>query len=296
VSILPVHEPAGKPPRGALTAGSLCTGYGGLDLAVMAVTGARLAWTAETDKYAAAVLARHWPDVPNLGDVAALDWATVPPVHLVSAGWPCQDISYAGPGAGITEGTRSGIFSGGSNRYKSGNLTDRPGRAAVNLSMRACRVLHLLQLCTGRAPEQRQEEHHTPADVLRKLSRRCSSTTSCNSGVTPGEGLWLKIADGLRHLRPAYVFLENVAALRTRGLGKVLGDLAALGYDAQWVCLRAADAGAPHRRDRLLILGVRPGEAARLAAAADPGGGELQRRGGPADVDGAPGPAEAARP
>lgn len=50
MSILPVHEPAGKPPRGALTAGSLCTGYGGLDLAVMAVTGARLAWTAETDQ------------------------------------------------------------------------------------------------------------------------------------------------------------------------------------------------------------------------------------------------------
>jgi len=140
----------------------------------------------------------------------------VPPVDLVSAGWPCQDISYAGPGAGITEGTRS--------------------------------------------------------------------------------GLWLKIADGLRQLRPAFVFLENVAALRTRGLGKVLGDLAALGYDAQWVCLRAADAGAPHRRDRLLILAVRPGEAARLAAAADPGRRELQRRGGPADVDGAPGPAEAARP
>ena len=216
MSILPAQEPAGKPPRGALTVGSLCTGYGGLDLAVMAVTGARLAWTAETDKYAAAVLARHWPDVPNLGDVTALDWATVPPVDLVSAGWPCQDISYAGPGAGITEGTRS--------------------------------------------------------------------------------GLWLTIADGLGRLRPSYVFLENVAALRTRGLAKVLGDLAALGYDAQWTCLRASDAGAPHRRDRLLILGVRPGTAGRLAAAADPGRRELQRRRGPADLDGPPGPAEAARP
>ena len=98
MSILPAQHPAGKPPRGALTAGSLCTGYGGLDLAVMAVTGARLAWVAETDRYAAAVLAHHWPGVPNLGDVTALDWAQVPPVDLVSAGWPCQDISYAGPG------------------------------------------------------------------------------------------------------------------------------------------------------------------------------------------------------
>ena len=50
----------------------------------MAVTGARLAWAAETDRYAAAVLARHWPDVPNLGDITALDWAAVPPVDLVS--------------------------------------------------------------------------------------------------------------------------------------------------------------------------------------------------------------------
>ena len=116
MSILPAQHPAGKPPRVALTAGSLCTGYGGLDLAVTAVTGARLAWVAETDQYAAAVLAHHWPGVPNLGDVTALDWAKVPPVDLVSAGWPCQDISYAGPGAGITEGTRSGIFSRGAKR------------------------------------------------------------------------------------------------------------------------------------------------------------------------------------
>jgi hypothetical protein len=98
VSTLPPQNPASAPPGGPLTAGSLCSGYGGLDLAVMAVTGARLAWCAETDRYAAGVLAHHWPGVPNLGDVTALDWAAMPPVDLVSAGWPCQDISYAGPG------------------------------------------------------------------------------------------------------------------------------------------------------------------------------------------------------
>jgi hypothetical protein len=48
-----------------LTAGSLCTGYGGLDIATAAVLGARLAWVAEADPHAAAVLARNWPDVPN---------------------------------------------------------------------------------------------------------------------------------------------------------------------------------------------------------------------------------------
>ena len=93
-----------------LTAGSLCTGYGGLDLAAAAVLGARLAWVAEADPHAAAVLARQWPGVPNLGDITALDWAQVPPVDLVTAGWPCQDISYSGTGAGITEGTRSGLW------------------------------------------------------------------------------------------------------------------------------------------------------------------------------------------
>jgi len=103
VSTRSAQRPAGAPPVGPLTAGSLCSGYGGLDLAVMAVTGARLAWCAEIDRYAVGVLAHRWPGVPNLGDVTALNWATVPPVDLVSAGWPCQDISYAGPGAGIAE-------------------------------------------------------------------------------------------------------------------------------------------------------------------------------------------------
>ena len=46
----------------------------------------------------------------RFGDITALDWAAVPPVDLVTAGWPCQDISYAGPGNGITEGTRSGLW------------------------------------------------------------------------------------------------------------------------------------------------------------------------------------------
>jgi len=65
---------AGTPPArraGQLRSGSLCTGYGGLDLAVMAVLGARLAWCAESDRHAAAVLAARYPGVPNLGDITA---------------------------------------------------------------------------------------------------------------------------------------------------------------------------------------------------------------------------------
>ncbi|MHB1876469.1 MAG: DNA cytosine methyltransferase [Streptosporangiaceae bacterium] len=136
----------------------------------------------------------------------------------------------------------------------------------------------------------------TLEDTPRNPGERLARATPRNKKRTPRKGLWLTIADGLRRLRPSYVFLENVAALRTRGLEKVLGDLAALGYDAQWLCLRAADAGAPHRRDRLLLLAVRPGAAARLAVAADPGRRELQRRGVPPNLAGTPGPAEEARP
>ena len=91
---------ADGPPSRRLWSGSLCTGYGGLDLAAAAVLGARLAWCAESDRHAAALLAARYPGVPNLGDITALDWAAVPPVDLITAGWPCQDISYSGPGTG----------------------------------------------------------------------------------------------------------------------------------------------------------------------------------------------------
>ena len=50
--------------------------------------------------------------------------------------------------------------------------------------------------------------------------------------------------------------MENVAALRRRGLDVVHTDLAALGYDTSWTCLRASDIGAAHRRDRLFLLAV----------------------------------------
>ncbi|GAA0932415.1 DNA cytosine methyltransferase [Nonomuraea longicatena] len=160
----------------APTMGSVCTGYGGLDLAVSAVLGARPAWVADPDPGAARILAHHWPEVPNLGDITALDWASVPRVDVLTAGFPCQDLSHAGRGAGIRKDTRS--------------------------------------------------------------------------------GLWLTIAHAVGVLRPRLLLLENVAAIATRrpGLDVVLADLAALGFDAEWTCLRASDVGAPHRRDRWFCL------------------------------------------
>jgi DNA (cytosine-5)-methyltransferase 1 len=68
-------------------------------------------------------------------------------------------------------------------------------------------------------------------------------------------GLWSEFARILREIRPRYCFLENSPMLVGRGLGRVLGDLAALGYDARWNVLGAAAVGARHRRDRIWITG-----------------------------------------
>jgi DNA (cytosine-5)-methyltransferase 1 len=173
--------------RAALRIGSLCTGYGGLDMAIVSVLGGHPVWCADNDRHAAVVLDARYPDVPNLGDLTSLDWRTVESVDIISAGFPCQDISYSGRGAGIEKGARSGI--------------------------------------------------------------------------------WKNIVTGIRILRPKVVVVENVAALRRRGLDRVLGDLAELGYYAVWASVRASDVGAPHRRERTFILGYGPGAGTILAPA-----------------------------
>jgi len=67
-------------------------------------------------------------------------------------------------------------------------------------------------------------------------------------------GLWRQYARLIGELRPKFVIVENVAALLERGMGDVLGDLASLGYDAEWHCIPASAVGAPHRRDRVWII------------------------------------------
>jgi len=93
-----------------LTVGSLFSGIGGLDLAVEDVTGGRVVWQSEIEPGPVKVLEQHWPGVPNLGDITAIDWTQVQPVDVLCGGFPCQDISTAGRGAGIKEGTRSGLW------------------------------------------------------------------------------------------------------------------------------------------------------------------------------------------
>lgn len=67
-------------------------------------------------------------------------------------------------------------------------------------------------------------------------------------------GLWREVMRAVRVVRPRFVVLENVAALLRRGVDKVLGDLAADGYDAEWDCIPASHVGAPHNRDRWFAL------------------------------------------
>ena len=86
----------------------------------------------------------------------------------------------------------------------------------------------------------------------------CQDISSAGKGAgISGErsGLWAEMARVVCEVRPRYVFVENSPMLTLRGLGQVLRDLAAMGYDARWCVLGACDAGAPHKRERIWILG-----------------------------------------
>ncbi|MET9816905.1 DNA cytosine methyltransferase [Streptomyces sp. NPDC006355] len=154
----------------------LCAGYGGLGMAVEELTGDKVAYVAEVDEAASKVLAHRFPDVPNIGDITAYDWTQLEGlVDIITAGFPCQDISNAGKRKGI-EGERSGI--------------------------------------------------------------------------------WKNVCEAVGILRPRLLFLENVAAIRGRGLSTVAEDLAAVGYDLLWTTLRASEVGPPHQRPRWFGLAV----------------------------------------
>lgn len=90
--------------------GSLCSGYEGLGMAVQSVIGGELAWVADNDPGAAAILAHRFPSVPNLHDITTVNWAAAEPVDVLTAGFPCQDVSCAGARRGLREGTRTGVW------------------------------------------------------------------------------------------------------------------------------------------------------------------------------------------
>jgi len=93
-----------------LKIGSLFSGVGGLDLGVQAVIGGQVVWHVEFGAAPSKVLAHHWPDVPNFGDITKVDWANVEPIDVLTGGFPCQDVSLAGARAGMNDTTRSGLW------------------------------------------------------------------------------------------------------------------------------------------------------------------------------------------
>lgn len=179
-----------------MRSGELFAGVGGLGMAVDQMFGADPAWFCEFDTAPSKVLAYHHPDVPNFGDVTAVDWKTTPRVNILAGGFPCQDVSLAGRRKGMGEGTRSGLWS----EFAKAIDEIRPDWVVIE-------------------------------NVRGLLS------ADANSNMEPCP---LCVGDNPGHV--------------LRALGAVLGDLADLGFDAEWTGIRASDVGAPHGRFRVFIL------------------------------------------
>ena len=196
--------------------GSLFSGFGGLDMGVQQVLGGTVAWHVEFDDAPSKILAHHWPDIPNYGDITAVDWAEVEPVDVLTGGFPCQDVSLAGARAGLTDGTRSGLWS----EFAKAISALRPQLVVIE------NVRGLLSAKTI------EEANETDSDM----------EPSTGSVGEP----------------------ERVSGSVLNAFGRVLGDLAVLGYDAEWVGVRAADAGAPHGRYRVFIVAHPTSDTGRL--------------------------------
>jgi DNA (cytosine-5)-methyltransferase 1 len=88
----------------------------------------------------------------------------------------------------------------------------------------------------------------------------CQDISAAGKGAgIDGErsGMWGEMARVIHEVQPRFAFVENSPMLTSRGLGRVLGDLATMGFDARWGVLGAADVGANHQRDRIWILARR---------------------------------------
>lgn len=82
------------------------------------------------------------------------------------------------------------------------------------------------------------------------------SNAGSREGISGSKSsLWAEYARLIREVRPTYVFLENVASIRSKGLDTVIGDLAQLGFNAEWACFKASSVGAPHSRNRWFCFG-----------------------------------------
>jgi DNA (cytosine-5)-methyltransferase 1 len=94
------------------------------------------------------------------------------------------------------------------------------------------------------------------------------SRAGLKRGTADPRWMWPAMAGSIRDLRPRYALMENVTGLLAAGMGCVLGDLAALGYDAEWDCVPASAVGAHHQRDRVFILAYPQGQREELRPSA----------------------------
>ena len=85
-----------------LTVGSLFSGIGGFDLGLERA-GMKVIWQSEIDEFASKVLKKHWPDVPNLGDITKVDWTNIERPDVICGGYPCQPFSTAGKRGGASD-------------------------------------------------------------------------------------------------------------------------------------------------------------------------------------------------
>jgi DNA (cytosine-5)-methyltransferase 1 len=85
----------------------------------------------------------------------------------------------------------------------------------------------------------------------------CQDISAAGKGAgIDGErsGMWKQMARIISEVRPSYVYVENSPMLTRRGIGTVLGDLASMGFDAEWGVFSAAQVGAKHKRERIWIV------------------------------------------
>jgi DNA (cytosine-5)-methyltransferase 1 len=124
-------------------------------------------------------------------------------------------------------------------------------------------------------------EHMRPVDVLcGGFPCQDLSFAGRRAGID-GErsGLWSEYVRAIRTLRPHYIIVENVPGLLTNAyMGRVLGDLAESGYDAEWDCLPASAFGAHHRRDRVWIVAYPKGSRCEGDEILSPDSGSIRAR------------------
>jgi DNA (cytosine-5)-methyltransferase 1 len=263
----------------SLRHGSLFSGYGGLDLAIEEAFGARTVWVSDIEPGPCKVLAHRYPGVPNLGDITRIDWPAIAAnpdlgVDLISGGSPCQDISTAGRGAGMVAGTRSNLW------------------VEMREAIRVLRPMFVVWENVAAARSAKAASASLPDHLERAIAHHARVAQEARNG-TPRQILNRRAAARLMERRTRLVGDHPAGVPALRAIGRVLGDLASLGFDAEWVGLPASGVGAPHRRFREFVLGADERGREWLAAHAAGLGHErpgLTRDGGARPPDGDRGP------